>query len=142
MKPRISVLTIAVNDLEESMKFYKDGLGLQTEGIIGTEFENGRGAVVLFNLKCGLILSLYPRKEIAWDAKVPLDEHSATEFTIGHFVNSKDEVDEVLTEAQRAGGRIVKPAQDTFWGGYAGYFQDPNGHLWEVGWNPQLVIDE
>jgi len=129
MKPRISVLTIAVRDLEESMKFYKEGLGLQTEGIIGTEFERGRGAVVLFNLKGGLILSLYPKKNIAWDAKIPLDAHSATEFTIGHFVNTKREVDEVMQQAETAGAKIVKPAQDTFWGGYAGYFQDPNGHL-------------
>jgi uncharacterized protein len=141
MKARISVVTIAVNDLEESMKFYKE-LGLQTEGIIGTEFEQGRGAVVLFNLKGGLILALYPKKYIAWDAKIPLDAQSATEFTIGHFVNSKREVDEVMKEAQGAGAKIVKPAQNTFWGGYAGYFQDPNGHLWEIGFNPQLTIEE
>ena len=142
MKPRISVITIGVNNLEESLKFYRDGLGLQTEGIIGTEFEHGRGAVVLFNLKGGLILSLYPRKEIAWDAKVSLDSNSATEFTIGHFVNSKTEVDEVMAQARKAGAKVVKPAQNTFWGGYGGYFQDPNDHLWEVAWNPQLIINE
>jgi uncharacterized protein len=139
MKPRISVLTICVNDLEESMTFYKT-LGLQTEGVIGKEFE--RGAVVLFNLDGGLILSLYPRRDIAWDAKTPLGLPSATEFTIGHFVNSKEEVDLVMSQAQNAGARIVKPAQNTFWGGYGGYFQDPNGHLWEVAWNPELYVEE
>ena len=140
MKPRINVLTISVDDLAHSLKFYKEGLGLETEGIVGKEFEHG--AVVFFNLKGGLILALYPRKEIAWDAKIPLDSHSATEFTIGHLVNSKIEVDEVMGQAEKAGAKIVKPAQDTFWGGYAGYFQDPNGHLWEVVWNPQLKMEE
>jgi len=140
MKPRISVLTIGVDDLEASLKFYNEGLGLQTQGIVGKEFEHG--AVVFFNMKGGLILALYPRKEIAWDANIPLGSHSTTEFSIGHFVSSKKEVDEVMKQAEKAGGHVVKPAQDTFWGGYAGYFQDPDGHLWEVGWNPQLKIDE
>ncbi len=81
-------------------------------------------------------LALWPRKEIAWDARIPLDSQSATEFTIGHFVNSEKEVDEVMKRVEEAGGSIVKPAQDTFWGGYGGYFQDPDGHLWEVAWNP------
>lgn len=100
------------------------------------------GAAVFFDLRGGLKLALYPRKEIAWDAKIPLDSQSATEFTIGHLVNSKKEVDEVMEQAEKAGGNIVKPAQDAFWGCYAGYFQDPNGHLWEVVWNPQLRIDD
>ena len=139
MKPRFSVLTIGVNDLEESMRFYK-GLGLETEGIIGKEYE--RGAVVLFNLKGGLILSLYPRKDIAWDARVPLEPPSATEFTIGHLVNNKEEVDLVMRQAKDNGGKIVKTAQNTFWGGYGGYFQDPDGHLWEVAWNPQLQVED
>jgi uncharacterized protein len=140
MKPRISVLTIGVDDLEESMRFYEKGLGLQTEGITGKEFENG--AVAFFALKGGLILSLYPRKSLAWDANIPLEPESSTEFSIGHNVNSKEEVDEVIKQAQTAGAKIVKPAQSTFWGGYAGYFQDPNGHLWEVAWNPQLKIED
>ncbi len=140
VKPRISVLTLGVNDLEESMKFYQKGLGLQTEGVVGKEFEHG--AVVFFNLKGSLILSLWPRKEIAWDAKVPLSSPSETEFTIGQLVNSQQEVDAVMKEAEDAGARVVKPAQPTFWGGYAGYFQDPNGHLWEVVWNPQIHVEE
>lgn len=140
MKPRITVLTIGVDNLEESLKFYKTGLGLETEGIVGKEFEHG--AVVFFTLKGGLILALYPRKEIAWDAQVPLDQASSTEFTIGHNVSSKSEVDDVMRQAKQAGGKIVKSARETFWGGYAGYFEDPNGHLWEVAWNPQLKIDD
>jgi uncharacterized protein len=139
MKPRINVLTIGVNDLEESMAFYK-GLGLVTEGIIGKEFE--RGAVVFFNLKGGLILALYPRRDLAWDAKVPLNSPSSTEFAIGHNVTNKEEVDLVMRQAKDTGAKIVKPAQNTFWGGYAGYFQDPNGHLWEVAWNPQVNVEE
>jgi catechol 2,3-dioxygenase-like lactoylglutathione lyase family enzyme len=140
VKPRISILTLGVNDLEESMKFYQKGLGLQTEGVVGKEFEHG--AVVFFNLKGGLILSLWPRKEIECDAKVPLSSPSATEFTIGHLVNSQQEVDAVM-QAEDAGARVVKPAQSTFWGGYAGYFQDPNGgHLWEVVRNPQIHVEE
>ncbi|MGI0091281.1 MAG: VOC family protein [Nitrososphaerales archaeon] len=138
MKPRLSVLTIGVDDLEASMRFYKE-LGLQTEGIVGNEFEHG--AVVFFNLNGGLTLSLWPRREIAWDAKIPLGKPSASEFTIGHLVNSKKEVDEVMKQAEDAGGKVVKHAQDTFWGGYAGYFQDPNGHLWEVAWNPQIKVE-
>ena len=125
--------------MEESMKFYK-GLGLETEGIVGKEFE--RGAVVFFNLKGGLILALYPRKDLAWDATIPLDAPSTTEFAIGHNVRNKGEVDLTMEQAEETGAKIVKPAQNTFWGGYAGYFQDPNGHLWEVAWNPQLQIEE
>ena len=140
MRSRITVLTIGVDNLEESLKFYGEGLGLRTEGIVGKEFEHG--AVVFFDLKGGLKLALYPRKEIAWDAQIPLDSRSATEFTIGHNVNNKKEVDEIMGQAQKAGGKIVKPAQDTFWGGYAGYFQDPNGHLWVVAWNPQMKIED
>ena len=139
MRPRITVLTIGVDDLEESTRFY-EALGLQTEGIIGKEFE--RGAVVLFNLKGGLVLALYPRNDIAWDAKIPRGPPSATEFTIGHNVNTKEEVDVVMREAEGVGAKIVKPAQETFWGGYAGYFQDPNGHLWEVAWNPKFQVEE
>lgn len=140
MKPRITVLTIGVDDLEKSLKFYRDGLGLQTQGIVGTEFEHG--AVVFFDLQNGLKLALYPRKEIAYDAKIALNPPSATEFTIGHTVNSKEEVDEVMRQAEKAGARITKPAGDTFWGGYAGYFQDPNGHLWEIAWNPAWETEQ
>ncbi len=138
MRPRVSVLTLGVEDLERSLRFYRDGLGLPSEGIVGTEFEHG--AVAFFPLQGNLMLALYPRKEIAWDATVPAQPKSSTEFTIAHNVNSQDEVDEVMNQARTAGARIVKTAAPTFWGGYAGYFEDPDGHLWEVAWNPQLPV--
>ncbi len=140
MKPRITVLTIGVDDLERSLKFYRDGLGLDTQGIVGQEFEYG--AVGFFELQHGLKLALWPRKSLAHDSTVSLQLSSATEFSIGHNVNSKKEVDTVMAQAKKAGAKIVKPAQDTFWGGYSGYFQDPDGHLWEVAWNPAWKIQE
>jgi len=138
MKPRITVLTIGVNDLKKSLKFYRDGLGLKTEGIIGEEFEYG--AVVFFDLKNGMKLALYPRKSLAKDAGIKRTPASATEFSIGHNVNSKKEVNSVMAQAKKAGAKIIKPAQKTFWGGYAGYFSDPDGHLWEIVWNPEWKI--
>ncbi len=135
MKPRVTVITIGVNDLERSICFYRDGLGFSTEGIIGKEFEYG--AVAFIQLQAGLQLALWPRKSIAHDTGLTLAPISATEMTLGHNVSSKAEVDAVMTQAKTAGAVIVKPAHDTFWGGYSGYFQDPDGHLWEVVWNPQ-----
>ena len=140
MKPRISVITIGVDDLERALRFYRDGLGLRTEGIIGKEFEHG--AVAFFDLQTGLKLAIWPRASISHDSGLPLSSPNPTEFTIGHNVNSKAEVDTVMEQAKNAGAVIVKPAQDTFWGGYAGYFQDPDRHLWEVVWNPQLTIQK
>jgi catechol 2,3-dioxygenase-like lactoylglutathione lyase family enzyme len=134
MKPRITVITIGVDDLEKSLRFYRDGLGLPTEGIIGQEFEYG--SVVFIELQAGLRLALWPRKNIAHDTGLRVSDTSPTEFTLGHNVSSRVEVDQVMQQARIAGAVIVKPAQDTFWGGYAGYFQDPDGHLWEVAWNP------
>jgi catechol 2,3-dioxygenase-like lactoylglutathione lyase family enzyme len=140
MKPRITLITIGVDDLERSLRFYRDGLGLKTEGIVGTEFEHG--AVAFFDLQAGLKLALWPRKGIAHDSGLPLGKPGPTEFTIGHNVSSKAEVDGVMEQARKAGAVIVKPAHDTFWGGYAGYFQDPDQHLWEVAWNPQWTVPE
>ena len=137
MKPRISVVTIGVDDLNRSLGFYRDGLGLSTDGIIGEEFEFG--AVAFFDLQSGLRLALWPRRSISRDSGLRLSAPSATEFTIGHNVCSKDEVDVVMEQARRAGATIVKAAQETFYGGYAGYFLDPDQHLWEVVWNPHLV---
>ena len=134
MKPRVTLITLGVDDLERSLKFYRDGLGLPTEGIVGTEFE--RGAVAFFDLQSGVKLGLWPRANIAWDAGVAQSPRSPTEFTLAHNVGSSQEVDAVMARAQRAGATIVKPAGETFWGGYAGYFQDPDGHLWEIAWNP------
>lgn len=140
MKPRITVITIGVDDLERSLAFYRDGLALKTDGIIGQEFEHG--AVAFIDLQNGAKLALWPRKSIAHDTGLSIQYPSSTEFTLGHNVNSKKEVDEVMSQAQKAGAKIVKPAQETFWGGYSGYFQDPDGHLWEVTWNPDWEIEE
>ena len=125
MKPRITVLTLGVDDLERSLRFYRDGLGLPTEGIFGQELEYG--AVVWFELQHGLRLAVWPRASISRDTGLPVQPPSATELTVGHNVNSRAEVDAVMAQADRAGARIVKAAQDTFWGGYAGCFQDPDG---------------
>jgi catechol 2,3-dioxygenase-like lactoylglutathione lyase family enzyme len=140
MKPRITLITLGVDDLEKSLAFYRDGLGFPTEGIVGTEFE--RGAVAFFDVQPGLMLALWPREHIAWDAHLAKTAASPTEFTIGHNVGSKEAVDAAMAQAKRAGARITKPAGDTFWGGYAGYFQDPDGHLWEIAWNPRMEITD
>ncbi|MDR3098338.1 MAG: VOC family protein [Paraburkholderia sp.] len=135
MKPRITVITLGVGDLEASLRFYRDGLGFATEGIIGKEFEHG--AVVFIDLQHGLRLALWPRASIAHDTGLAAGPASPTALTLGHNVASKAEVDAVMAKAALARATIVKPAHDTFWGGYSGYFQDPDGHLWEVVWNPQ-----
>jgi uncharacterized protein len=140
MKPRISLLTLGVADLQRSVRFYRDGLGLPTEGIVGENFEDG--AVAFFDLQAGLRLGLFPRQSLARDCGLPLSPPSPASFSIAHNVASKAEVDAVMQQAQAAGAVIVKPAQDTFWGGYAGYFQDPDGHLWEVAWNPHWSVPD
>ena len=137
MEPRLTVLTLGVDDLERALRFYRDGLGLPTPGIIGTEFEHG--AVVFIQLQAGVNLALWPRASLSHDSGLPVTPHSATELSLGHNVRSREEVDAVMAQAEKAGATIVKRAHDTFWGGYAGYFQDPDGHLWEVVWNPQLM---
>jgi uncharacterized protein len=140
MQPRIGVITLGVDDLAAALAFYRDGLGWSTEGIIATEFvgdaEQPSGAVVMFTLEHGLILALYPRTELAKDARVPLDAVSATEFSIGHLVNSREEVDALLQRAVSAGATMTDPPHDRPWGIYSGYFKDPDGHLWEIIWNP------
>ena len=137
MLPRLTVLTLAVDDLERAVAFYRDGLGWPTKGIIGTEFENG--AVCFFDLQAGLKLALWPRRSLAADSGVPLQAASATEHSLGHNVDSVQEVDAVMAQAAAAGASIIKPAQPTFYGGYGGYFQDPDGHLWEVVYNPGMA---
>lgn len=140
MKPRIKVITLGVTDLEKSLAFYRDGMGLATQGIIGTEFEDG--AVVFFNMNDDLILALYPKAALAKDAKVSVGSSSPAEFSIGHIVKSKQEVDALMQQAKRAGAHITDPAHDRFWGGYSGYFQDLDGHLWEIAWNPAWEVKE
>jgi catechol 2,3-dioxygenase-like lactoylglutathione lyase family enzyme len=136
LKPGISVITLGVDDLERAVRFYRDGLGLPTGGIVGKEFEHG--AVAFFDLSGGLRLAVWPRTSLAHDTGLPVSKSSGAQISIGHNVLSKNEVDDVMAQAANAGANIVKSAQDTFWGGYAGYFQDLDGHLWEIVWNPQI----
>ncbi|MGM0803824.1 MAG: VOC family protein [Bacillota bacterium] len=138
MKPRVTVITLGVEDLERSLQFYRDGLGLPTKGIIGKEFEHG--AVAFFDLQQELKLAIWNRKDLAHESKVSEGTPSPTEFTLGHKVGSKSEVDKIMKEAELAGATITDPAHETFWGGYSGHFQDPDGHLWEVVWNPDWEI--
>jgi catechol 2,3-dioxygenase-like lactoylglutathione lyase family enzyme len=140
MRPRITLITLGVDDLERALAFYRDGLGWRTEGIVGQQFEYG--AVVFFNLEAGLGLALWPRASLARDSGLPAGPRSPTEFCLAHNVRSRLAVDEVLALAARAGAKIVKPPHDTFWGGYGAYFQDPDGHLWEVAWNPDVQLAE
>jgi catechol 2,3-dioxygenase-like lactoylglutathione lyase family enzyme len=139
MKPHIKVLTIGVDDIERAVRFYRDGLGLPTEGIVGTEFEHG--AVAFFDLHGGLKLATWPRKSLAHDSGLPVSEAGPPSFSIGHNVATREEVDQVMAQAEAAGASVVKAPQDTFWGGYAAYFRDPDGHLWEVLWNPAFVVN-
>jgi catechol 2,3-dioxygenase-like lactoylglutathione lyase family enzyme len=142
MNPRLNVITIGVDDLQRALSFYRDGLGLPTQGVIGTEFTGDdtqpSGAAVMFELGGGLILALYPRTELAKDANQGVEERSATEFSLGYMVANKDEVDSLLKRAETAGATIMDATHDRPWGIYSGYFKDPDGHLWEVIWNPSF----
>jgi uncharacterized glyoxalase superfamily protein PhnB len=140
MEARFTVLTLGVDSVEKSFRFYYEGLGLPSKGIMGKEFEHGEAA--FFDLKHGMKLALYSRKDLAWDAKLAKENSAATEFSIGYNVKTREEVDAVMALAKKAGAKITKTAQDTFWGGYAGYFQDPDGHLWEIIWNPNLLPED
>lgn len=139
MQPRITLITLAVDDLEAAVRFYRDGLGWPTDGIVGTEFPDG--AVAFFELAGGLRLALWPRASLARDAGLPLGQGArpATEFALAHNVRSRADADRAFVAAVAAGGRAVKPPVETAWGGYAGYVADPDGHLWEIAWNPELL---
>ena len=143
MEARIDIITLAVADLERALEFYRDGLGLESRGIVGTEWAGDdvepAGAIALFELPGGLMLSLYPRSELAKDAKVPLGPPKTGEFSIGHAVASRAEVDALLTQARAAGAALTDEPHDRPWGIYSGYFRDPDGHLWEVLYNPRLL---
>ena len=132
MEPRISIVTLGVKDLERSVRFYRDGLGLPTD--------YGSGDVAFFQTS-GAQLGLYSCKALAEDATVPSEGQGFRGFTIAHNLRSREEVDAAMTEAEAAGAKIVKPAQDVFWGDYSGYFSDPDGFLWEIAWNPHFEID-
>jgi uncharacterized protein len=140
LEPRIHVVTLAVEDLARALAFYREGLGLESAGIIGDEFPgddvNAAGAIAMFTLHAGLMLCLYPRSELAKDANVALAAPSSAEMSLGHLVAARDEVDAVLRAAEAAGATLTEAARDRPWGIYSGYFKDPDGHLWEVIWNP------
>lgn len=144
MEPRIHVITLAVSDLERALAFYRDGLGLPTPGVTGTEFPGDdtspAGAVVMFHLDGGLILAVWPRSELAKDANVPLGPPRTGEFSIGHAVASRADVDALLARAQAAGATVTDAPHDRAWGIYSGYFRDPDGHLWEIIWNVRLNV--
>lgn len=140
-KPRISIVTLGVKNLEKSLAFYRDVLGLKTKGIVGTEFigdeTQPNGAIAMFNLENDLILALYPRTELAKDSKLHIGKPSSTEFSIGYFAESKENVDEILGSVYKAGGKVTDKPHSRPWGIYSGYFQDLDGHLWEIIWNPR-----
>jgi catechol 2,3-dioxygenase-like lactoylglutathione lyase family enzyme len=136
----LKVITLAVDDLERSLVFYRDGLGLPTEGIFGTEFEHG--AVVFFRLRDGVILSLWPRTSLAAEANIPLEEIRAGGIMLANNVSTRLEVDEVMAQAALAGATITDPARDRFFGGYSGYFRDLDNHIWEIIWNPGMEPEE
>jgi uncharacterized protein len=141
MRPRIDVLTLAVADLDQALAFYRDGLGLNSRGIVGTEYHGDEvtpaGAVVMFELHGGMMLALYPRSELAKDAGIAVGPPRSGEFSIGQLVTSRAEVDAVLSRAQAAGATLTDQPHDRPWGIYSGYFRDPDGHLWEILWNPR-----
>lgn len=127
MQPRMSMLTLGVDDLRRSIEFYQKGLGFP---------RHGEGAdVAFFNLN-GTWLGLYGREALAEDAQIDPSGTGFNSFAIAHNVNSEEEVEEVMQHALNAGARLVKEPQKVFWGGYSGYFKDPDGHLWEVAYNP------
>jgi catechol 2,3-dioxygenase-like lactoylglutathione lyase family enzyme len=141
VEPRVNVITLAVADLGRALAFYREGLGLDSAGIIATEYagddESPAGDIALFHLDGNLILALYPRAELAKDAGVPLGSAKSGEFSIGHLVASRADVDALLAQAEAAGATLTGPAHERPWGIYSGYFRDLDGHLWEIIWNPR-----
>ena len=146
MDARIDVITLAVRDLDRAPAFYRDGLGLESGGVVATEFvgndTTAAGAIAMFELRGGLILAIYPRTELAKDANVSLGPPKSGEFSIGHLVGSKSEVDDLLAQAEKAGAVLTDQAHDRPWGIYSGYFRDPDGHLWEIIWNQRLAVPQ
>ena len=141
MRPRIKVIALAVDDVEGSLGFYRDGMGLPTQAIFGTESEDG--SVVFFEMNDNMVLALYPRTALARDANVSAPPHGPAQLSVVfvHNVGSKREVDAVMEQAERAGAEITDPPHDRFWGGYTGYFRGPDGHVWEIAWNPQWEVE-
>ena len=139
MDARVDLITLGVDDLERALAFYREGLGLESPGVVGTEWAGDEttpaGAVAMFRLQNGTLLSLYPRTELAKDGNVDLTSARSGAFSIGQLVGSREDVDAVLAQAQAAGATVTDPAHERPWGIYSGYFRDPDGHMWEIIYN-------
>ncbi|MFA5263045.1 MAG: VOC family protein [Opitutaceae bacterium] len=135
MEPRISIITLGVKDLARSVSFYRDGLGFPTT------YQEGQG--IAFFTTAGTRMALYPLKALAEDVTpgLPHERSGFPGMTLAHNARTKEEVAQVLALAEQAGGKIVKTAQDVFWGGHSGYFTDPDGYYWEVAWGPMFTFD-
>lgn len=133
MEPRLNIITLGVDDLARALSFYRDGLGWPQSSASTSNF-------AIFRLATGTALALYPRALLAADANVK-DSGGFGGITLAQNVTDKATVDLVLSRAVRAGGILLKAAQDAEWGGYSGYFADPDGHPWEVAWNPFFVLE-
>ena len=133
MEPRISIITLGVKDLLGSVEFYRDGLGLPL-------YDEDTDYIAFFKLQ-GTWLSLYPLDALATDVEVSVEGSGFSGVTLAHNVRTREEVDTVLDVAVTAGANLVKPAKDTAWGGYSGYFTDPEGYLWEIAWNPHFWVE-
>ena len=140
MNAKIFFITLAVDDLDRSLAFYRDGLGWPTDGIVGQEFHDevtgADGTIAIFTLDGGLLLTLYKRTNLAKDASLPAGPPSSTEFSLGIPAKSRQEVDQLLAQAHAAGATLTAPAHMRPFGVYSGYFTDPDGHLFEIAWNP------
>ena len=142
MKPKFNYITLAVDDLNKSLAFYRDGLGWPTEGVVGSEYHDevtgADGTIAFFKLEGGILLGLYERKNLAKDASIQLSSASSAssaEFSLGYTAESEAEVDQLLQKAQAAGAILTAPPHLRPFGVYSGYFKDPDGHLWEISWN-------
>ncbi len=146
MKPRLNFVNLAVRDLERSLAFYRDGLGLPTKGVIGSEFAGSEteasGEIVFFELRGGLMLGLYRRSDLAKDATIADGPRSSTEFSLGYATKTREDVDNVLKRAKEAGATLTQKPYDRPWGVYSGYLKDPDGHLWEITHDPRIDVPD
>ncbi len=133
MQPRINIITLGVTNLDFSRKFY-EAMGFKASPA-------SQGDVVFFSAN-GVVLALYPSQTLAEDAGVDEKGEGFRRFTLAQNVSTKEEVSQILEKAKSAGAKVIKPAQDVFWGGHSGYFADPDGFLWEIAWNPHFPLDQ
>ncbi len=134
MEPRINIITLGVSDIVRARHFYEKGLGWHVSSASNEH--------IVFIKTSGVILALYSSDLLAQDATVSADGEGFRRFTLAHNVHKPELVAEILSQAEKAGAKVMKPAQDVFWGGHSGYFADPDGNLWEVAWNPHFPFDK